>query len=185
MKENLKHFAEIAKEHGLNIMEPILTNQIIFDIRTTYKCRTCDNYTKKPTCPPNIPDINYFEKLINSYGCGIIVGLKNYYKNVDDYNKKRDQSGMRLQNILQVLESEAFQKNYYWAISFIGGSCRGCNSCPTNDNMCVTPSKGRMPMEAIGINVIETCKKIGIEISPFPLPMENGELYRIGLLLLE
>lgn len=185
MYEDLKIFTEIAKEQGANIIEPIFTDQIIMDFRTTYKCMICEKYGKKPTCPPSIPDFDYFQKLIKSYKYGLIIGKKYSYKSIEEFNHIREDSGPRLQNILLMLEQQAFQRNYYWAITFTGGSCRACNSCPSEGKACVTPSKGRIPMEAVGIDVFKTCKAFDIEISPFPHPVENGVLYRIGLLLLE
>lgn len=183
--EDLKIFTDVAKEEGAEIVSPIYVDQIIMDFRTTYKCRTCKKYGKKPTCPPNIPDFNYFEKLIKCYKYGLIIGKTYCYANDDEFIKIRSESGPRLQNILLSLEQQAFQRNYYWAISFIGGSCRGCNACNPENPICLTPERGRIPMEATGINVIETCRNIGITISPFPHPVENGILYRVGLFLLE
>ncbi|MGV8108422.1 DUF2284 domain-containing protein [Methanospirillum sp.] len=183
--EDLKIFIDVAKEEGVEIVNPIFVDQIIFDFRTTYKCMSCKKYGKKPTCPPNIPDFEYFKKLIRCYKFGLIIGKKYCYSNNDDFNKVRSESGPRLQNILLSLEQQAFQRNYYWAISFIGGSCRGCKACDPQNPICQTPERGRIPMEAIGIDVVKTCQNMGISISPFPLSVEGGILYRIGLFLLE
>jgi predicted metal-binding protein len=183
--EDLKLFEEIAKEQGAEIIERIYTDQIVMDFRATYKCRTCLKFGKKPTCPPNIPNFDYFTKLINSYKYGLLVGKSYQYIGSAEFKKIRGESGPRVQEILLTLEHQAFNRNYYWAISFIGGSCRGCNACPPESKICVTPSRGRIPLEATGVNVIETCLKKGIEISPFPHPANNSKLFRVGLFLLE
>lgn len=183
--EDLKLFADVAKEEGAEIVAPIYSDQIKMDFRTTYKCRTCKKYGKKPTCPPNIPDFDYFEKLIRCYKYGLIIGKRYCYKSDDEFVRIRAESGPRVQNILLSLEHQAFQRNYYWAISFIGGSCRGCSSCNPESPICLTPERGRIPMEATGVDVIETCKNVGVHISPFPHPIEEGRLYRVGLFLLE
>jgi predicted metal-binding protein len=44
---------------------------------------------------------------------------------------------------------------------------------------CVNPEKGRIPMKATGINVVETCRKFGLRLR-FPAV---GKLWRIGLIL--
>jgi len=44
---------------------------------------------------------------------------------------------------------------------------------------CVNPEKGRIPMEATGINVVETCRKSGLRLR-FPAV---GNFWRIGLIL--
>jgi len=44
---------------------------------------------------------------------------------------------------------------------------------------CVNPEKGRIPMKATGINVVETCRRFGLRLR-FPAV---GKLWRIGLIL--
>ncbi len=183
--EDLRVFEEIAKEQGADITKTISIDQIVMDFRATYKCRTCPRYGTKPTCPPNIPDFDYFKRLFAAYKYGILVGKSYCYSGKEEYSHVREESGPRVQNIMLTLEHQAFQRNYYWAITFIGGSCRGCNSCPEDGKICKNPARGRIPLEATGVNVIETCQRVGIELSPFPHPMDNGILYRIGLFLLE
>lgn len=183
--ENLKQFINIAIEQGSDIVKPILVKDIKFDFRTTYKCFTCSKYNTVPLCPPNIPDYNYFQRLINCYKYGLIV-VKEYKYNTDsEYEKARIESGARIQNILLFLEKQAFHRNYYWSISFIGGSCRYCGDKCNMNGKCNNKKYGRIPVEAIGIDVISTCKNIGIDIVNFPHPNDNGKLQRIGLFLLE
>lgn len=183
--EDLKVFEEIAKEQGSDIIQRIYSDQIQMDFRTTYKCITCKKYNTKPCCPPNIPGFDYFTRLLKGYRYGLIIGKHYNYSDDNGFKKLREKSGPRLQEILLTLEQHAFQRNYYWAISFIGGSCRGCNSCPADGKVCATPSRGRFSMEGIGIDVIKTCELLGIKIGPFPHPNESGTLHRIGLFLLE
>jgi predicted metal-binding protein len=183
--EDLAVFRDMAKEQGAEIIEQIYTDEIVTDFRTTYKCMTCLKYGKKPTCPPNIPDFDYFNRLINSYKYGLLVGKSYRYSDEEEFKRIREESGPRVQEILLTLERQAFKRNYYWAISFIGGSCRGCNACPSDSSICVNPSRGRIPLEATGVDVIKTCEGKGIKISPFPHPVENGQLFRVGLFLLE
>ena len=184
MLEHLKTFYTIAKEQGADIIELIFPKDIIFDIRTTYKCITCEKYGKKPTCPPFIPSTEYFETLINKYKYGLIIGKKYNYKTEKNYNNIRKESSSRIQKILLSLEQHAFSRNYYWAISFTGGSCKICEQCSAN-KICKNPSQGRIPLEGTGVDVIQTCKNKGINITPFPLNMNHGIMYRIGLFLLE
>lgn len=182
--KDIDRFISIAKEQGADIVCPIYAKDIRFDFRTTFKCRTCSKYGQIPTCPPNIPDFDYFKRLFSKYTYGLLVAKKYDYCTVEEYDYKRKESGPRLQEILLFLEKQAFQHNYYWAISFTGGSCRVCKTC-SNNGKCQNPEKGRIPLEATGVDVISTCKNSGIEISPFPLPTEDIPLYRVGLLLIE
>jgi predicted metal-binding protein len=176
-------FMPMAKEEGADIAIPIFTKDIVFDFRATYQCLTCSKYGKSPMCPPNIPDVDYFSRLLSCYKYGLLVAKK-YNFNAEDFDCKREESGPRVQNILLFLEQQAFQRNYYWALSFTGGSCRMCQKC-SDTNKCQMPSKGRIPLEAIGVDVMATCKKYDIPISTFPLKNQDGVLYRVGLFLLE
>jgi len=175
-------FISIAKEQGGETVLEINTQNIVFDFRTSYKCITCPKYGNVATCPPHIPNIDYFKKLIKSYYVGLLI-IKEYKYNKRTFESKRNDSSSRLHDVLLYLEQQAFQRNYYWAISFIGGSCRKCQVCGINK--CKEPSKGRIPMEAAGIDVKETCLKAGYKISCFPHPNQSRILHRVGLFLLE
>jgi predicted metal-binding protein len=71
-------------------------------------------------------------------------------------------------------------KGYVFAISFIGGSCKHCTT-EECEAPCKNPTCGRIPLEAIGVNVIETCRQFNIEVE-FPVE-RTGIIWRIGLLL--
>jgi predicted metal-binding protein len=184
--ENLM-FKEMAIEQGVDIVGEINPcDDIAFDFRSTYKCFTCSKYGTVPTCPPFIPDFGYFKRLILCYRKGFILVKKFEYKNAKDYKNIRNESSIRLQKILLFLEQQAFARNYYWAISFTGGSCRVCGKACSHSGVCNNKSKGRIPMEACGIDVFKTCKNIKIDIPCFPNSINpSGVLYRVGLFLLE
>ncbi|MCC8051468.1 MAG: DUF2284 domain-containing protein [Clostridiales bacterium] len=62
---------------------------------------------------------------------------------------------------LALLECEKwlYQHNNSTALSFIGGSCKLCKSgfAPTK---CANPYKARTSVEALGINILKTAKKM-------------------------
>lgn len=187
--EDIKWLINIAIEKGTDIVKEISVRDIVLDFRTTYKCFTCEKYGKVPLCPPNIPDVDYFERLLKCYNYGLLVIKKYTYHNETEYENSRSESGVRIQKILLFMEQQAFQRNYYWNISFTGGSCRMCGKvCSTDSKVCKNKEQGRIPLEAIGVDVMKTCKNMGVDISPFPHPTLNhneGILYRVGLFLLE
>jgi predicted metal-binding protein len=180
--DSINLFTSIAKEQGADFVLPILPMMITFDFRTTYKCMTCSKYGSVATCPPNIPNIKYFKKLINCYSNSLLI-IKEYKYRKNSFESKRNESSLRLHDILLYLEQQAFQRNFYWAASFIGGSCRKCSVCGITK--CKDVLKGRIPMEATGIDVRETCRKVGFTLSEFPHPKNRGILHRVGLFLLE
>ena len=63
-------------------------------------------------------------------------------------------------------------------LSYIGGSCRLCKSGCGKDR-CNNPYLARIPLEATGVNVVESARKYGISIE-FPV---KEFLIRIGLIL--
>lgn len=152
----------------------IKVSGVVFDERARLKCFACERYGRKATCPPFIPDIFFFQRVFRLYEAGILV-CKSW--TVEDKEEARYQSSLELHRIMLDLEREAFNHGFYFATAFIGGSCKWCKTC---SDKCAYPLKGRIPLEAAGIDVVATCKKVGIEIK-FPV---KDTMNRVGLLLL-
>lgn len=178
MKDNVIILQKKAIELGATFAEIIQTKDLVLDIRTSLNCLTCKRYNQKATCPPNIPSYAYFEKIYEKYNYGIMIGMK--WNIEKDYDIIREKSGVGVHRLLLKMEKEAFNFGYYWSVCFIGGSCRICgrDKCAP---ICKNPKLGRIPLEATGVDVVSTCKKMNIDIK-FPV---DKEMYRIGLLLLE
>ena len=148
---------------------------ICFEERVKIKCFHCKRYNKKWTCPPKMPDLDY-KKIISEYS-NIVAVVCKYYINKETFEEDRNKSTNILHKLLLQSEKILWENNYPMAISFIGGSCKLCeNGC--DEHSCRNPHLARIPIEATGINVINTMKKY-IDIS-FP-PKEY--IYRVGLLL--
>lgn len=148
----------------------IKPKNIVFDDKAHLKCFHCLHYGKKATCPPHIPDIDY-KKLIRSYKKAFLVCIKYDFKNEKEFSEQRKDT--TLLNSLLKLEKVAFNKGHHFTISFTGGSCKLCKECSFP---CRHPEKSRIPMEAIGIDVVKTTK----ELIKFPV---KDYFYRIGLFL--
>lgn len=71
-----------------------------------------------------------------------------------------------------------YNHNSSTAISFIGGSCKLCKG-GCGKEKCNNPYMSRSPIEALGINVIKSASRYGINIE-FPT---DKQLMRIGMLL--
>lgn len=148
----------IHKDMGFIYMDP---KELKFEERVKINCFYCSKYDTKWTCPPRIPNLNY-KALLNEYeNCYLI-----YYT-----NKDRRKSTNELHRELLRLEKYLWDKGYPLAISFIGGSCKLCkDGC--SPNRCSNPGLSRIPVEALGINLVDTLK---IDF--------KGPLTRYGLLL--
>lgn len=152
---------------------PIDPQEIVFDPKVKLFCYKCANYGRKCTCPPRIPQIDY-RQMVLSYKKGLIVVLKsNIPKN---WMRIRVDSTNKLHRILLKLEKYAFKNGYHFANSFIGGSCKLCASCP---DKCRMPQMSRIPLEAVGVDVVKTASKVGLNLK---FPVEKS-FYRVGMLM--
>ncbi|MBI4453608.1 DUF2284 domain-containing protein [Candidatus Woesearchaeota archaeon] len=176
---HLLKLKNIAIKLGATGAKIIKTKDIVFEKEKVFvKCITCQHFNKKPCCPPFDIKINY-KKLIKSYDFGILVWIREEF-NKDTFSLIRKESTITLQKLLLQLEKEAFNLNLCFAVSFIGGSCKLCpDGCPPT-KICINPTDSRLPLESVGVNVIKTCRKIGLKLAPFPV---KDHLYRVGLLL--
>ncbi len=152
---------------------PLQLKDIVFKKRNAVLCFYCGNYSKKWTCPPKIPDVDY-EQVFSEYDNFALLHIK-----LDSrYDSSRADSSILLHKELLIMEQILYDNNYPTRLSFIGGSCKLCkNGCA--DDCCRQPYKARIPLEATGVDVIETCKNVGMEIV-FPV---GKYLTRTGLIM--
>jgi len=154
---------------------PITYKHIVFEERVFLNCFYCPKYNSNWTCPPHILKLSY-KNIICEYANLGIVGITMNIKN--NFNDVRIESTNKLHKALLMLEKELWEGNNPLATSFIGGSCKLCKDGCASDK-CRQPAKARIPIEAIGINVIESLKNIDIDVA-FPI---KNKLSRYGMLL--
>lgn len=151
-------------------------SKLIFEERVKMNCFYCGKYNVSWKCPPKLPAIDY-QKMLSEFGNGAFVYIRMSMQG-NDYNIVRNDSSVQLHRALLSCEKWLYEHNNTLALSFIGGSCKLCrNGCAPD--RCANPYQSRTPVEALGINVIESAKQCGLEIK-FP-PEEY--MIRIGLLL--
>lgn len=154
---------------------PIKLSDIIFEERVKLNCFYCTKYNINWRCPPNIPDLNYYNIISEYDNLAIVYIIMDINNNFDFI---RIDSTNKLHKSLLVLEQYFWNNNNSLATSFIGGSCKLCqNGC--DKDKCKQPLRARIPIEAIGINVIKTLQNIGININ-FPI---TNQLFRGGMIL--
>ncbi|WP_262415042.1 DUF2284 domain-containing protein [Clostridium butyricum] len=179
VKTLLKHMINMARDKYDNIEINgffIDKKDIIFEEKVKMNCFYCGKYNNNWKCPPNIPDLNY-KKMIDEFENVAIIYLSMKVTR-DTFENVRTNSSVVLHKILLDYEKILWDNNCSEALSFIGGSCKLCkNGCGAIK--CNNPYYSRSPVEALGINVIKTVSKYGIELK-FPT---NEELFRVGMLL--
>lgn len=174
IKEIIKK--ELLKIHPELVIKEIDCSSMIFEDRVKLKCFQCKHYNNKPTCPPFDNDIN-FMKIIKSECSNILIFvLKKEIK--DDFDEVRTATTNALHKILLHAEKILYDNNFSLATSFIGGSCKLCKE-GCNKTKCNNPGLARIPMEAIGINVVKTLKVVDIDVV---FPIEKN-LSRYGMLI--
>ena len=174
-KEDLVSFLKSKNNMAYGII--INPEDLVFKENVRMNCYYCGKYNNNWRCPPNLPDIN-FEKMVKEYDSGLLVVLAYRITDKNDYPVIRNDSSIELHKLLLSLEKWMWNCNSSNAISFIGGSCKLCkNGC--GKEHCNNPYMSRSPLEAIGVDVVASAKKYGIDIR-FPT---DKELKRIGLLL--
>lgn len=151
--------------------------ELVFEENVKMNCFYCGKYRSNWRCPPNLPDIDY-HKMVQEFDAAMFVVLTYDITNSEEYNVIRNESSVVLHKLLLNLEKWMINHNSSNALSFIGGSCKLCkDGC--GKEKCKNPYMSRSPIEAIGINVIKSAKKYGVDIG-FPA---DKKLMRIGLLL--
>jgi len=168
---------ENCKHPGINIQGFLIdADDIIIEERVKMNCFYCGKYKNNWKCPPNIPNIDV-KTLFKEYEhiAMIYVTLLLDNKNFEEI---RSESSIILHRALLDCEKSLWEMNNSTAISFIGGSCKLCkNGCGTE--RCNNPYLARSPVEALGINIIDSIKKYGLDIM-FP---PKKEITRVGMLL--
>lgn len=143
---------------------------LVFDYRVAAMCKYgCKKYRKKPTCPPNIPDIEYFKKALNEYENILILGRRYPYSDGYFSTHWRTYSTNEIHHMLLEKESELREKGFLYAKAFIGGSCKLCPDDMCVGAICKLPSKGRIPLEATGINVFKLMSELGLLFEEPPI----------------
>lgn len=181
----------------------ISLKEIVFDKKTREYCNNpkfpCPHYNHSWACPPEAP---YLEDEIKSFSKYILVykkfDLKKYIKKIQaqhPHRKKptilnkfytkgivRKLCSTEIKKVLSTLHNDPDNILIIWHTH-----CRLCeeelNKPCTYDTgeKCRYPEKIRYSMEAVGINVTETAKNVGIEIEWPP----THYLYRFGLICIK
>ena len=174
----LKEILTMVREKYPNIdgvmMKPA---DLVFEERVKMGCFNCGKYYSNWKCPGNMPNNIDYQKLVNEYDKGAFIYLK-LPVNETNYNDIRIDSSIILHKAILEIEKILWNSNCSIVTSFIGGSCKLCkNGCGIEK--CNNPYISRSPLESIGVNVIRSVEKYGIDIV-FP-PKEY--IIRVGLVL--
>ncbi|MDN5332595.1 MAG: hypothetical protein PWP45_1820 [Tepidanaerobacteraceae bacterium] len=179
--EKLLEFAK--KCEGVTRAELISARDVVVDERVRFQCSHsgCREYGKRFMCPPHVPGVEEFKKVLSNYIMAVLVQVQG-----DAAGKEADKEAKRLALLLHEAvfrtEKQAFSLGFPFAAGLIGGPCILCEKCPAanGEDACVRREKARPSMEALGIDVFKTCKNAGLEIAFAP-----GKVVWTGMVLLD
>jgi predicted metal-binding protein len=170
IRENIKQFDEDI------IILPFELNDIVFEQNIKINCFYCGRYNNHWKCPPRIPEIDY-KAMIHEFGNAAFI-YKDFIINEENRDTVRSDSTNHIHKCLLNLEKYLYNHNISNSLSFIGGSCKLCKTGCGREK-CNNPYSARMPVEAIGINIIKTLAKKGVNVD-FPV---ISKMKRVGLIV--
>lgn len=144
---------------------------LTFDLKVIEMCKSCKRYGKKATCPPHIESFEYYSKLIPKYRHGTFY-IKKFTIHGDCLTQGKRSSLEIHEKILSERE-KLFNRGHYFSIGFGAGSCKLCKKCSFP---CPKPEKSLVPLEATGLNIVETLKRQSIVIG---MPAKT-HFHRVG-----
>ena len=152
------------------------SKDLIFDLKVSEACKSCKRYGLTGCCPPNIGEFIYYRKLLKRYTFGEFYIEKFIVEDKEKYREIGRSSSLELHEILLKKRQALLNKGHFLNVILGGGSCKYCKECSIP---CKMPQFRAIPIEATGINVIETLHKLGLFMK-FPV---RRTFYRVGLVL--
>ena len=143
--------------------EIISVDKICIDERNFLKCRFgCPYYLTNMMCPPYVPSIVDFGKLIRKYKWAIIIEC-----NLAEKKEDAKAFSIKLNHLVLSIESEASKQGFHYALGLSAGPCMLCDECVCLSNdltPCRDPIRARPSMESSGISVFETVKNCTFKV---------------------
>ena len=147
--------------------------ELIFDEKVREQCKSCKRYGTRYSCPPYVESVEFYKRLMQGYQQGLLIALE--FVVGPDWKEDGKKSSVALANKVLEVRERLIAEGHYFAVGFGAGSCKNCVECA---DPCRLPNKALLPVEATGVNVVESFKEF-IQIQ-FPV---RDTFYRIGVVL--
>lgn len=161
----------------------IRVTDLVLDRRVRFQCSQsgCREYGKNFMCPPHTLRVEEFEEVLSRYFMALIVQLKGSIEDDKNWQPESDRWALKLHDTIYRLEKKAFSMGFPFAAGLIGGHCKLCEECGAakGESLCRHREKARPSMEALGVDVLATCTKVG-----FPVDFTPGQVLWTGLVLI-
>ena len=162
----MEKYIERLTAQGADPALEIKPKEIVTAPWTVFKCQFgCENYGKNHCCPPATPTFEKTRKILDSYSRGILFCIH----------------GWNVSALAVQCARELFLEGYYKAIALGSGPCKVCRTCDPAG--CRFPERAIPSMEACGIDVFATARKMGLPIQT--LRSQEEKRNHFGLILVE
>jgi predicted metal-binding protein len=124
--------------------------------------------------------VDEFEEIVDCYECALLLQIEADVDSGDKSVRHLDEGiceemesrtnsrkwQIKLLRLVNATEAIAFKMGFYFAAGLCCGECCLCRDCitPLSGRACRHPFEARPSMEAMGIDVIKTCKKAGMPV---------------------
>lgn len=133
------------------------------------KCRFgCSGFGQCLVCPPFTPTPDEMREVLDSYHRAILI----------HFDRKANIKAM-----IAELERDIFLRGAWKAFGLGASSCPFCRECDVEEQQCRHPERARPSMEACGIDVFTTVKKLGLPIEVVRTTRQCPNFY--GLILVD
>lgn len=207
--EEIVKLVRIADEQGASAA-PISAHDVVVSEWVRFKCRYgCKGYAKHLSCPPYAPSPEETRRMLAEYDHALLIRFDGVpgHENArpedvpDDFHPWYKELIFWVNRTVHMLEKTAFYDGHYKAFAFGAYPCIYCEHCVAEEEVgmvdesvrrrCRHMDLVRPSMEAAGMDVFATARKVGWELRVVPCKdMQYGKVMRfdlisIGLLLLE
>lgn len=180
-KAFLNSFAREALSKGATSAKVISARKVAVDARARLKCLVpvCSSYGRHLLCPPNLISVQDFAEILSLYEHALILQVQADFDSRDKSRRGLSEDLCRrlegktgtvrwqrkLHRLVNEMEALAFKNGLRFAAGLIGGDCSLCSECEgLTKGQCAHPFQARPSMEALGIDVVKTCKNAGLSI---------------------
>ncbi|MEW6025858.1 MAG: DUF2284 domain-containing protein [Planctomycetota bacterium] len=164
---NLKRYSAYALSRGARHTLVIKAKDIVLDPRTMLKCRFgCTGWSRNWTCPsaPGAVTVWEFAQILRHYKKALLIHT---------HDKRLSQE------LSFAVEQKAYADGAYFAFSL--SDCAVCKEC-RYPKPCRAPKKARPAMQAVGIDVFATVRKLGLPLKTLKAKTETPNWYSLVLI---
>jgi predicted metal-binding protein len=209
LKSEIVKLIDMAREAGAEAREIDAADVTVSDW-VRFKCSWgCKGYAKHLGCPPYAPTPEETRRVLLEYRTALLIRFEGVpdIKTIDpdaipeDFHPMYKKLIIWISDTIYRLEKTAFYDGFYKAFGMGAYPCIYCDHCVAEESvgpvdrsmkrLCRHMDKVRPSMEAAGIDVFETVRNAGWEISTIPCKdLEYGKIVHanivsFGLLLIE